>query len=370
VLDGLGVGGPAGLDFGVPAAFFYVLGASLDTATTAAQRYQLATGDSIDRLLKQFAAGEDADLISVPQGFSDDPSNTLGQVTSFQAARRLAALGVSAASGSPSVTVIAGSPLAALVSGWLGATDPTGTQSPPPSYQQNDFTIWSQQLAAADPQGYLDLDLDALTQGFVIPPFGAIPVGGSGSTLTLAAGSGIGIGMPVSGPGVSPGTTVTNVGADGAAVTLSLPFTGAISSATLLVFNASIPPVTTSTTAECTSGAALALAGTIGISNGMTVLGTGIAPGTTVLSTTTTGVTLSTGVTATVAQGAPVAFVIAPGSALPAVTVQTTADCPAGANLLTFGAAKPSPLTSAPIVPGTRPRTVVWDRGGPRHGPA
>jgi uncharacterized membrane protein YgcG len=338
VLDGLGVGGSAGLNFGVPAAFFYVLGASLDAGTTAPQRYQLATGDSIDRLLKQFAAGEDADLISVPQGFSNDPSGALGQVTSFQAARRLAALGVSAASGSPSVTVIAGSPLASLVSDWLGATDPSGTQSPPPSYQQNDFTIWSQQLAAGDPQGYLDLDLDALTQGFVIPPFGAIPTGGSGSTLTFAAGSGIGVGMPVSGPGVEPGTTVTNIDTDGVTVTLSPPFTGAISNATLLVFNASIPPVTTSATAEYTSGTALALAGTAGISNGMTVLGTGIAPGTTVLSTTTTGVMLSTGVTATVAEGAPVAFVIAAGSALPAVTVQTTADCPAGANLLTFAA--------------------------------
>ena len=341
LLEGLGVGGPSGLDFGVPASFFYVLGTSLDKSTTAAQRFAMATGDSVERLLQEFGTAQDTGLIDDPQLFSGDGLGGLPGITSFQAARRLAALGVSAASGSPSATVLAGSPLASLVSDWLAATDPAGAQNPPPSYLQDDFAIWSRQLAVLDPQGYLDLDLDALTQGFVIPPFAASPATDttSGSTLTFGPGSGIGAGMPVSGPGIAPGTTVTDVTASGA-VTLSAPVTGTVATTSVLVFNYSIPPVTASTTSACLAGhAALAFGDTTGISAGMIVLGAGIAPGTTVLSVTATAVTLSTGVTADVAAGAGIAFAIAPGSTLPAVHGTTTADCPSGTSRLTFAAA-------------------------------
>ncbi|MGZ4432762.1 MAG: hypothetical protein ACXVW7_03910 [Trebonia sp.] len=344
LLGGLGVGGLSGLDFGVPAAFFYVLGASLHTTTTAAQRFQMATGDSVERLLQQFGTAEDTSLIGDPQGFAGDGLGSLTGITSFQAARRLSALGVSAASGSPSVTVLAGSPLASVVGDWLAATDPAGTQSPPPSYQQDDFAIWSRQLAVHDPQGYLDLDLDALTQGLVIPPFAASPAADatSGSTLTFGPGSGIGAGMPVSGPGIAPGTTVTAVNVSGATttVTLSAPVTGTVATTSLLVFNYCIPPVTASTISACRAGKAeLAFGDTTGISAGMTVLGVGIAPGTTVLSVTATAVTLGTGVTADVAAGSSIAFAVAPGSALPAVHAKTTAGCPSGTSLLTFAAA-------------------------------
>lgn len=50
LLEGLGTNGVSGLSFGVPAAFFYAVGASLDKSTTAMQRFQLATGDSIERV--------------------------------------------------------------------------------------------------------------------------------------------------------------------------------------------------------------------------------------------------------------------------------------------------------------------------------
>ena len=346
VLDGLGEGGPSGLDFGVPAAFFYVLGANLDQTTNAAQRFQMAAGDSIDRLLHQFAAMGDAGLIGNPQPFADPAAEPSEGITSFQAARRLVALGVSAASSSPPVLVLAGSPLASLVSTWLAATDPAGTQSPPPSPQSDDFSIWSQQIALLDQQGYLDLDLDALTQGFVIPPFGASPSAGvsSGSTLTFPAGAGIGAGMPVSGPGIAPGTTVQAVtpGASGApsTVTLKPAVTGSITTATLLAFNCSIPPVPATSSAPCPAGtAALALDATTGISAGMTVLGAGIAPGTTVLGVTASGVTLSTGAAATVPASAPILFAVAPGLALPPVTGTTTTECPSGTSLLTVGTA-------------------------------
>jgi hypothetical protein len=340
LLEGLGIGGPSGLDFGVPAAFFYVLGASLDKSTTAAQRFQIHAGDAIERLLQQFGTAQDTDLLGESQSFSGDGLSGLNPVTPFQAARRLSALMVSAASGSPSATVLAGSPLASLVKAWLGATDPGGTQDPPPTYQEDDFAVWSRQLAVKDPDGYLELDLDTLTRGFVIPPFAASPIASttSGSTLTFAPGSGIGVGMPVSGPGLAPGTTVTDVKASGA-VTVSPAVTGTVATTSLLVFNYSVLPLTASTSSDCPKGQAeLTFAGTTGIAAGMTVLGAGLALGTTVLSVTATAVTLSTGVTADVPTGTTIAFAIAPGSTLSAVHGTTTGSCAKGTSVLTFGA--------------------------------
>jgi hypothetical protein len=196
LLQGVGGTGANTVNFGVPAAFFYALGAKMDKNTTAVQRYQMATGDAIDRLLQEFSAAEDAQVIGDSEAFSD-PALASVTIASFQAARCLVALGVSAASGSPAVTLnpaaAAGTPeaaLVALVTAWLAATDPTGSgppPNPPPSYEQKDYTIW-QQLAAANPAGYLALDLYALTQGFVIPEFTEATVGtGSGSTLTVTA---------------------------------------------------------------------------------------------------------------------------------------------------------------------------------------
>ena len=177
VLEGLGTNGASGLIFGVPAAFFYAVGASLDKSTTATQRFQLATGDPIERLFQVFSSAEQAQSIADQEGFKTQ-GVTLGAITSFQAARRLAALGVSSASNSPSVPVYAGTPLAQLVADWLAQTDPTPTPAPNPplTYQDTDFNIWSQTLAVpADSTGYLFLDLDTLTQGYLIPPFTASP---------------------------------------------------------------------------------------------------------------------------------------------------------------------------------------------------
>jgi hypothetical protein len=126
LLEGLGTNSASGIAFGVPAAFFYALGANLDKSTTATQRFQLATGDTIDRLLQVFGAAEQANSIADPEAFQTSPAPT-GNVYAFQAARRLAALGVSSASNSPSVPVYAGTPLAQLVSLWLTQKDPTPT---------------------------------------------------------------------------------------------------------------------------------------------------------------------------------------------------------------------------------------------------
>ena len=183
-----GIGGTAAnaINFGVPAAFFYALSAKMDKSTTAVQRYQMAIGDAIDRLLQEFEAAEDAGVIEDSEAFSDPDPALGGVITSFQAARRLVALGVSAASGSPVVTLnpaaAANTPegaLTALVNAWRTATDPTGSgppANPPPTYAQKDFAVW-QQLAAATPSGpagYVALDLYTLTQGYSIPSVGPL----------------------------------------------------------------------------------------------------------------------------------------------------------------------------------------------------
>ena len=336
LVGGLGLDGPSGLNFGVPAPFFYALGTNLDKSTSAAQRFQMASGDAIERLLQQFATATtpDASWITDPASFASPELANLKWVSSFQAARRLVALGVSAASTTPPVTVLAGSPLAALVGDWLTAADPASTQNPPPGYQRDDFTIWSQQLAVQDPQGYLDLDLDALTQGYVIPPFTASPSAVSGSTLTFGTGTGIGPGMPVSGPGFGPGTTVSKVTSNSATttVTLSTPVTGSITAA--LTFNDAVSPVTATSTADCPLGTALLTfagpGGTGGISVGMSAFGPGITPGTRALSVTPTTVTLTADVTAKVLAGSAVTFGIIPSTLadqiaawLPGTTVAT-----------------------------------------------
>jgi hypothetical protein len=169
LVQGISVTGASGLNFGVPAAFFYALGGHLDQSTGTVQRFQMATGDAIERLLQQFGTAVDQGVINDTEKFSD-PSVVPASISSFQAARRLAALGVSAASTSPSVAVNAGTPLASLVEDWLKAAAPA-PQNPPLTYGNTDFNIWTQLAVKdqADETGYLYLDLDALTQGYVIP---------------------------------------------------------------------------------------------------------------------------------------------------------------------------------------------------------
>jgi hypothetical protein len=341
LIQGMGLTGVSGINFGVPAGFFYALGANLDKSTKAVQRFQIATGDAIERLLQQFATAENASVILPSEPFVNT-SPGLSPVTPFEAARRLAALGVSAASTSPSITVFAGTPLASLVSDWLIASDPAALSpvNPPLTYLNTDFNIWTQVLEASDPQGYLFLDLDALTQGFIIPPFSASPsvATAAGTTLTFEGGStGIGAGMPIGGTNIAPGTVVTQAIAI-TTVTLSAALlAGGVTTTTPVTFNSALSPITVSPNANIASGTTLTFAGTAAsetISVGMTVSGTNIAAGTTVSAIdTTTVVTLS----------APVLGNVSPSDLLTfnfdstPVQATTAADAPSG-KTLTFAA--------------------------------
>ena len=197
----------------------------------------MATGDAIERLLQELSAAEDSGAISDSEAFvtisPPPPPASPPAISSFQAARRLVALGVSAASSSPPVTIVANSPLASLVTDWLAATAPAALPppNPQPTYQLQDFAIWTQQLASKDPEGYLELVLAGLTQGSIIPPVTATTTAPSGSnTLSFApttgssgstTGMSIGAGMSVTGQATIPNaTTVQSVST---AVTLSAP---------------------------------------------------------------------------------------------------------------------------------------------------
>jgi hypothetical protein len=342
LLQGVDLAGTSGDNFGVPAAFFYAIGASLDKSSTAAQRFQLATGDSIERLFQVFSAAIQAGSIADSEDFKTQ-GGTLGNITSFQAARRLVALGVSAASNSPSVQLYAGTPLATLVHDWLVQTDPTPSPAPNPplTYQNADFNIWSQTLAPADPTGYLFLDLDTLTQGYLIPPFTASPSQPTNAGLKtlsfVGTAIGIGVGMPVSGKNIAPDTTVTKVDTV-TTVTLSKALTGGgVTTATQITFNSGNSPITATPNANIPAGTTLTFSGaspTEGITAGMTVSGTNVASGATVVtSVTTTTVTLSAPVSGNVQKTDVLTF----NYTTKPVSANTSADCPSG-NLLAFTA--------------------------------
>lgn len=344
LVQGVGEGSIGGVVFGVPAAFFYVLGATLDQSHSATQRFQTAIGDSIDRVLQQFSVALNSNVINPTEAFVS-PGLDMQPIGGFQAARRLAALGVSAASTTPMVTAYAGSPLTALIADWLSQPDPTPVPppNPLPSYESNDFAIWTKTLAAADPQGYLYLDLDALTRGYIIPAATEylLTAAASGSTTLTFTGSqlGIGPGMPVSGAGVAPGTVVTQAVAL-TTVTLSLPLaTGGVSAGETITFGSGTSAIAASPSANIAAGSSITLpatAATAGITPGMPVSGAGVALTTTVSAVATvTTVTLSAATTGALAAGEAITF----NASVAPLTLVTTADCPSGSAVLTFGSA-------------------------------
>ena len=216
-----------------------------------------------------------------PRGLCGLEPRVAGRSHAFQAARRLAALGVSAASNSPSVTVFAEVAWPCWSVNGCRLPIPGGIQNPPPTYQNNDFNIWTQQLAGINPQGYLDLDLDALTRGYVISSFAAAPTVGasSGPTLTLGSGRESARGcrsvgrasVPARPWSRSPPTRPRRPPRPRRPSCSATPSPAACTAA--LTFNDGVPPVTATTTADCPVSTALLTfagpGGTTGISAGM-----------------------------------------------------------------------------------------------------
>ena len=152
--------------FGVPAAYFYALGASMPAQVPPDQRYRMACGDTIVRLLAEFTAAFDSGLIGDSYQVGAGPA-----VNPAQAARRLSALVMSGAAGTPQCAVTA--TLQPLINDWLAYPPPPPPPAPAPpvwkSYQPGDDVtgFWPAE-AAAQPAAFLELVLCALTQGYVL----------------------------------------------------------------------------------------------------------------------------------------------------------------------------------------------------------
>src|SRR5262249_41344264 len=81
----------AGVNFGVPAAFFYALGNKQDKNPSAAARYQMATGDTPERVLQELVQAVSSGVIAQK---NDDreafslPGSPAGKISAVQATRR------------------------------------------------------------------------------------------------------------------------------------------------------------------------------------------------------------------------------------------------------------------------------------------
>jgi Tc toxin complex TcA C-terminal TcB-binding domain len=165
-------------NFGVPAAYFYALDGTLPAQITAAQRYQQATGDQLGKLLTDLTTAIAAGTVTDAEPYYA-PAVHAVTINAAQAARRIAALGVPAGSGTP---------LAPLGSVAL----PTSTDAP------------------------------------------------SGTGLTFTAVTGVGNAMLVSGPGLTAGTTVQSLA--GTTVTLSAPVLDGVPAGSVITFTPGYPP--------------------------------------------------------------------------------------------------------------------------------
>jgi Tc toxin complex TcA C-terminal TcB-binding domain len=86
------------LNFGIPAAHFYALGATLPPQITGAQRYQMATGDTLERLLSELTAAISAGTINDSEAYV---TTTASAINAAQSARRIAVLNVPGGSSTP-----------------------------------------------------------------------------------------------------------------------------------------------------------------------------------------------------------------------------------------------------------------------------
>ena len=170
ILNFANVGPPA--NFGVPAAYFYALGATLPSQITPAQRYQLATGDAMDRLLSEMTTALNAGTVTDAEKFTTLPA-AVPPISAARAVRRLTALEIPAGSTTPLA--------------------PLGT-----------LTL----LTSADTP--------------------------AGSTLPFSSTEAVSPGMSVSGADIPAGTTVTAVAAG--AVTLSQPSAADVPAGTAILF--------------------------------------------------------------------------------------------------------------------------------------
>jgi Tc toxin complex TcA C-terminal TcB-binding domain len=103
-----GASGEAGVSFGVPAAYFYVLSQGVSTMSSASQRYSAALATPQDQLLQVFQAAVSSGALSKT---SSPLTNNGAAMTPADAAAHLAALAAGTSSNAPTVQISAVSKL-------------------------------------------------------------------------------------------------------------------------------------------------------------------------------------------------------------------------------------------------------------------
>ena len=151
--------------FGVPAAFFYALTASVPPQITSSQRYRLATGDSITHVLSQLTSAINSAVITDSETYI---SSALPAIKAAQAARRISALSVPTASSSPQLALSAS--IQPIVTLWLALGSALATPSSENYDPTADDTSFWPGAALAQPSPFLILVLTIVTEGFQIPP--------------------------------------------------------------------------------------------------------------------------------------------------------------------------------------------------------
>ena len=325
-------------NFGVPAAYFYALGASMPTSMLAPQRYTLALSESLPQMLAELTAAFNAGTITDAEAFV---SSTMAPINAAQAARRMQVLNVPSGSSAP--TLALDNTVQKIVTDWLSFAHADASPSTQTYQPSDELGFWTTELTSW-PAAYLELVLCALTQGYTIP---ALPNPTLASEIITPANWPAGT-PPISSVGVL--VTITNAQWTAfftAQPTWLPPFTqpGSLAAqiSNFLAYLQKFFAVTDAnvastiylvTTAATATGNVLTFASTTGVVQGMSVAGTNIPAGATV-STTPTGpptatVTLSNPVTgAGVSQGETVTF----------TTNYATTGSASGLNLL------PSPST-------------------------
>jgi hypothetical protein len=146
--------------FGVPAAYFYALGANVPPQITPAQRFKMACGDTSEHVLTVLRSAVSDGVVTESATFSDGSAG----INPVQATRRLAALNSLPALAAPAYQMRPA--LQTLVNHWLSF--PTTADWPDYVTDEKPKNFWAAE-AAASPAAFLDLVLCALTQGFITP---------------------------------------------------------------------------------------------------------------------------------------------------------------------------------------------------------
>ena len=160
ILQGVGT---AISNFGVPAAYFYALGANMPTSMLAPQRYTLALSEGLPQMLAELTAAFNAGTITDAEAFV---TSAMPAINAAQAARRMQVLNVPSGSSAPTLSLDV--TIQNIVADWLKFASTDASPSTQTYQPIDELGFWTTELTS-QPAAYLELVLCALTQGYKIP---------------------------------------------------------------------------------------------------------------------------------------------------------------------------------------------------------